>query len=93
MLLAGSGSGDFMLASKKQQLLLTGTAASADGPAPETPLLAALFQSKSSDPDVLAFLSYVTKYMQLHNMALPINFPADHPVEEAGRYVLQCYSY
>lgn len=48
-------------------------------------LLTALFQARSSDPGVLAFLSYVTKYMQLHNMALPINFAPDHPVEEAGR--------
>ena len=54
----------------------------------ESELLSALFEPKSSDPSVLAFLSYVTKYMQLHNMALPIHFAADHPVEEAGRYIL-----
>lgn len=52
----------------------------------EPELLLALFQAKSSDPGVMAFLSYVTKYMQLHNMALPIHFAPDHPVEETGRY-------
>ena len=48
-------------------------------------LLMSLFQARSSDSDVMAFLSYVTKYMQLHNMSLPIHFAPDHPVEEAGR--------
>lgn len=56
-------------------------------PSDEPHLLTALFYCKNSDADVSAFVSYVTRYMQLHNMALPISFAPDHPVEETGRLV------
>ena len=71
-------------ASLKRQLLREQSATNHDAE-----LLQALFQARSSDHGVMAFLSYVTRYMQLHNMALPIHFAPDHPVEEAGR----CVSY
>ena len=70
-------------ASLKRQLLREQSATNHDAE-----LLQALFQARSSDHGVMAFLSYVTRYMQLHNMALPIHFAPDHPVEEAGRYYI-----
>lgn len=69
-------------ASLKRQMLREQTEA---GHEPD--LLRGLFQSRTSDAGVVAFLSYVTRYMQLHNMALPMHFAPDHPVEEVGRWV------
>lgn len=81
---AGFGSSDFSHMAKRRQLISDPTGTDFQQYT-DPPLLSALFLSKSSDSGVIAFLSYVTKYMQLHNMALPINFAPDHPVEETGR--------
>jgi len=78
---AGAGNCSSSMNSKRQLLREHSTQLQ------EPDLLVELFQTKSTNPTAVAFLRYVTKYMQLHNMALPVQFAPDHPVEEAGRFV------
>ena len=49
------------------------------------PFLQLLCDGKVHDLAVKTFLDYVDRYNKSHYLVSPIDFPANHPVEEVGR--------
>ncbi|XP_014679282.1 PREDICTED: LOW QUALITY PROTEIN: E3 ubiquitin-protein ligase HERC2-like, partial [Priapulus caudatus] len=52
------------------------------------PLLHALAESRLQEPQVKSLLLHMERYCKSHHMTMPIDFPADHSVEEVGRLLL-----
>ncbi|XP_077983839.1 E3 ubiquitin-protein ligase HERC2-like [Glandiceps talaboti] len=57
---------------------------------PSGPFLLAIAEGKIQDAHVRTFMSYTERYCKHHNLIMPIEFPYDHPVEEAGRLLTAC---
>ena len=51
------------------------------------PFLDALAQSQTHNSQVRRFLELSDRYARAHFLMPPIEFNADHPVEEVGRWV------
>ena len=49
------------------------------------PFLQAMAEGKYQDNFVKPFLIMCDRYSKYHHISLPIDFPAEHPVEEVGR--------
>ena len=57
---------------------------------PAKPFLQALAESKVEDEIALKFLAAVERFCKQKRFVLPIEFPADHPVEKVGRMLMAC---
>ena len=57
---------------------------------PAKPFLQALTESKLEDETALKFLAAVERFCKQKRFVLPIEFPADHPVEKVGRMLMAC---
>lgn len=57
---------------------------------PAKPFLNSLIESKVEDPTALKFLAVTDRYCRQKRLALPVGFPADHPVEKVGRLLMVC---
>ena len=57
---------------------------------PAKPFLQALTESKLEDETALKFLATVERFCKQKRFVLPIDFPADHPVEKVGRMLMAC---
>lgn len=57
---------------------------------PAKPFLQALAESKVEDETALKFLAAVERFCKQKRFVLPIEFPADHPVEKVGRMLMAC---
>lgn len=57
---------------------------------PVKPFLQALAESKVEDETALKFLAAVDRFCKQKRFVLPIEFPADHPVEKVGRMLMAC---
>lgn len=57
---------------------------------PAKPFLQALTESKLEDETALKFLATVERFCKQKRFVLPIEFPADHPVERVGRMLMAC---
>ena len=49
------------------------------------PFLQALAEGRFQDTLVKIFLGMTDRYAKQHHIAFPVEFPAEHPVEEVGR--------
>lgn len=57
---------------------------------PAKPFLQALAEPKVEDDTALKFLAVVERFCKQKRFVLPIEFPADHPVEKVGRMLMVC---
>ena len=57
---------------------------------PAKPFLQSLTESKLEDETALKFLGAVERFCKQKRFVLPIEFPADHPVEKVGRMLMAC---
>lgn len=57
---------------------------------PAKPFLQSLTSSKLEDGTALKFLAAVERFCKQKRFILPVEFPADHPVEKVGRMLMAC---
>lgn len=57
---------------------------------PAKPFLQSLTESKLEDETALKFLAAVERFCKQKRFILPIEFPADHPVDKVGRLLMAC---
>lgn len=57
---------------------------------PAKPFLQSLTESKLEDDMALKFLAAVERFCKQKRFVLPVEFPADHPVEKVGRMLMVC---
>lgn len=57
---------------------------------PAKHFLQSLAESKVDDETALKFLAATERYCKQKRYVLPMEFPADHPVEKVGRMLMAC---